>query len=259
MNNTIDIINNRVSLRKYDDKEISKEHLDIIIKSAMRAPTAGNMMLYSILVIKDSEKKKKLSKTCDNQSFIENAPVVLVFLADMQRWFDYYDYSGVKEYAKEHNLEYKAPQESDLLLSTTDAIIAAQNAVIVAETLDIGSCYIGDIMENYEIHKEMFNLPNWTFPVGMLCLGYYPKDIERSPKPRFGREYIVFEEEYKRLNNIDFAEMFKDREKRISKDNKFQAKNFGQLMFAFKTGSDFSKEMARSVKEALKQWDGRKL
>lgn len=259
MNKTIEVIENRVSLRKYADKDITQEHLDIIIKSAMRAPTAGNMMLYTILLVKDQDTKEKLSKTCDNQPFIANAPVVLIFLADMQRWFDYYDYSGVKEYSKKHKLDYVGPEESDLLLSASDAIIAAQNAVIAAESLDIGSCYIGDIIENYEIHKEMFDLPDWAFPVGMLCLGYYPEDVSRIPKPRFDKKYIVHNEKYKRLSNDEFKDMFSHIEKRFSRDNSFDAENIGQLNYARKTGSDFSKEMARSVKVALKNWNGRKL
>ncbi len=255
----MEVIENRVSLRKYDKKDISNEDLDKIIKAAMRAPTAGNMMLYSILKIKDQKKKDKLIETCDNQPFIGEAPVVLIFLADMQRWFDYYDYCGVKDYCEKNSLEYNGPEEGDLLLATTDAIIAAQNAVIAAESLNIGSCYIGDIMENYEVHREMFNLPDFVFPVGMLCLGYYPKEVKRIPKPRFNKEYIVFDEEYKRLSNKDFNDMFKRLENRISKDNSVNAKNFGQFMYARKTGSDFSKEMARSVREALKHWNGRKL
>ena len=84
MNHTLEIINRRTSLRRYKDIPISEEHLDILLHSAMRAPTAGNMMLYSILVIRDQETKDILSKTCDNQPFIARAPVVLVFLADLQ-------------------------------------------------------------------------------------------------------------------------------------------------------------------------------
>ncbi len=259
MNRTIEVIRNRVSLRRYADKQISKKHLDIIIESAMRAPTAGNMMLYSILVVKDEDKKKKLVETCDNQPFIATAPVVLIFLADMHRWFAYYDCCGVKEYSKRNNLQFKGPEISDLLLASEDAIIAAQNAVIAAESLDIGSCYIGDIMENYEIHREMFNLPDWAFPIGMLCLGYYTEEVKRIKTPRFDKKYIVFDEEYKQFTDEDLKDMFKEREKRISKDNRFNAENLGQFIFARKTGSDFSKEMARSVKAALKNWNGRSL
>jgi len=259
MNSTIEVIRNRVSLRKYDNRPISKEDMDIIIESAMRAPTAGNMMLYSIIEVKDQETKNTLSKTCDNQPFIANAPVVLIFLADMQRWFDFYGYSGVAEYCRENHLEYRGPEESDLLLASNDAIIAAQNTVIAAESLGIGSCYIGDIMENYEVHKEMFDLPDLVFPIAMLCYGYYPEEIQRIPRSRFDKKHIVFEEKYRRLENGDFAEMFEEREKGISVDNKLGAKNFGQFMYGRKTGADFSKEMARSVKEALKNWKGNRL
>jgi FMN reductase (NADPH) len=256
---TIDLLKNRMSLRKYAEKPILKEHLDIILESAMRAPTAGNMMLYSILVIKDEEKKKILSKTCDNQPFIATAPVVLIFLADMQRWFDYYSYCGVKEYCEKKELEFNAPDEGDLMLAAADAVVAAQNAVVAGESLNIGSCYIGDIIENWEIHRDLLKLPQWVFPVAMLTMGYYAEGQARVISPRFHKEYIVFEDEYKRLTNEDFKDMFIEREKRMSSSNKAGADNFGQFMYARKTGADFSKEMTRSVREMLKNWRGNKL
>jgi FMN reductase (NADPH) len=255
---TINLLKNRMSLRKYSDKPVSKEHLDIILEGAMRAPTAGNMMLYSILVIKDEEKKKILSKTCDNQPFIASAPVVLIFLADMQRWFDYYDSCGVKEYCDKKGLEFSTPDEGDLMLAIADAVVAAQNAVIAGEALNIGSCYIGDIIENWEIHRDLLKLPEWVFPAAMLCMGYYPEEQRRIIRPRFDKEYIVFEDEYKHLSKEDFKDMFIDREKVMAPDNKAGAENFGQFMYARKTGADFSIEMTRSVKEMLKNWNGSK-
>lgn len=84
------LIRSRVSLRKYADRPLAKDDLDFIIEAAMRAPTAGNMMMYSMIVITDPAKKQRLSETCDHQTFIANAPVVVVFVADMQRWFDYH-------------------------------------------------------------------------------------------------------------------------------------------------------------------------
>lgn len=253
---TIELLKNRMSLRKYKDEPVSKEHLDIILESAMRAPTAGNMMLYSIISVEDKEKKEILSKSCDNQPFIATAPVVLIFLADMQRWFDYYKYCGVKEYCIEKGLEYNSPDEGDLMLAAADAIIAAQNAVIAGEVLNIGSCYIGDIIENWEIHRQLLDLPEWVFPVAMLTMGYYPEEQQRRITPRFDRKYIVFNDKYERLSHEDFQNMFEDREKKLSPENKAEAKNFGQFMYARKTGSDFSKEMTRSVREMLKNWRG---
>ena len=198
MNSTIRLINERVSLRKFADRPISDTDKELIIQSALRAPTAGNMMLYSILVIEDEEKKAILSETCDHQPFIAKAPLVLIFLADLQRWYDYYRLSGVKEYCQREGRVFEGPTESDLMLGCSDALIAAQTAVLAAESLGIGSCYIGDIMENYETHRDLLSLPPWTFPIGMLVMGYYP-ETRPSVRPRFDQKYIVFTDNYRRL------------------------------------------------------------
>jgi hypothetical protein len=217
------------------------------------------MMLYSIIAIKDTAKKEILSRTCDNQPFIATAPVVLVFAADYRKTFDYYNLSKVNEYCSRKGEEYVGPTESDLLLAACDANIAAQNAVIAAESLGIGSCYIGDIMENYEKHREILNLPDFVFPVAMLCLGYWPEDSKRTVMGRFDRKYVVFDETYHSLNDDEIRDMYKEWDNRFSPKNTYAADNYGQLHYAFKTGSDFSKEMTRSVREALKVWSGRKL
>ena len=259
MNHTLEIINRRTSLRRYKDIPISEEHLDILLHSAMRAPTAGNMMLYSILVIRDQETKDILSKTCDNQPFIARAPVVLVFLADLQRWFDYYRRSKVQEFCARTGLDFKGPDLGDLFISSSDALIAAQNVVIAAESLGIGSCYIGDIMENYETHRELLQLPEFAFPVAMLCLGYYPDDYEPKVRSRFDREYIVFKEKYRTLNEEELTEMFAEEEATFPRANKYEAENAAQFMFARKTGAEFSREMHRSIRKAMENWQGRQL
>ena len=256
MNSTLELLNNRMSLRKYADKPIDEQELDIILQGAMRAPTAGNMMLYSILVIKDEEKKKRLSETCDNQPFIATAPVVLIFLADIERTYDYFKHCKVEEMCKERKIEYREPGSASLFLAASDALIAAQNAVIAAESIGVGSCYIGDIVENYEIHKEMFNLPNKVFPIGMLCLGHYPEDMKRRINTRHDKKYIVFDEEYKHLTGEEFNDMYDRLERKLPKDNKFGAKNIGQIMYLRKFGSEFFREMERSIELIYKHWKG---
>lgn len=257
MNDILKTVYNRVSLRNYDEQDIKEEDINAILKAAMRAPTAGNQMLYSILVIKNQETKNTLSKTCDNQAFIAKAPLILVFLADQQKWFDYYKFNKVGEYSRNHGLLFEAPQESDLLLAIQDTMIAAQNAAIAAESLNIGSCYIGDIIENYEVHKKLFDLPDWVFPIGMLCMGYYKKDHKKILKDRFNKEFIVFQERYRHLSEEDYKDMFKEREKQFNENNQYDAENFAQAFYARKIGASFSKEMARSVRVAMKKWDGR--
>jgi len=252
INEVIKVLNNRCTVRAYDPKALTQEEIDMIIHGAMRAPTACNMMFYSILEVQNQKMKDKLVKTCDNQPHIAKAPLVLIFLADMQRWYDYYRSSGVPELCAQKNLVYRTPEESDLLLACCDALIAAQNAVITAESMGIGSCYIADIIEHIEIHREMFNLPKWVFPIAMLCFGYPKQDpSKRILTPRFPKKFIHFSDTYKRFNKEDFTEMFRNYEKETLVQN---AENLGQDYYLRKTGSAFSQEMSRSVKVMLRDW-----
>jgi FMN reductase (NADPH) len=253
-NPIIDVLMQRVSLRKYAERSISQEHKEMILNAAMRAPTAGNMMMYSVIVIENQDTKDTLSKTCDNQPFIAEAPLIMIFAADLQRWYDYFELSSVGEYCKKRGLEFTGPSVAELFLGCSDALIAAQNAVIAAESLGIGSCYIGDIMENYEIHRDLLALPPYVFPIAMLCLGYYPKGKRLQPKERFDTKYIVSEERYQRLEPVDLKAMFAQRESRVMPGNPYEAENFGQFMYARKLGTDFAREMSRSIKKAMEGW-----
>jgi len=257
MNPVLEVINNRRSIRKYSDQPISSVEKDQILQATLRAPTAGNMMLYSIIEIEDQDLKNRLSITCDHQPFIARAPWVLLFLADYQRWWDYYQHCQIKKYCEEKGLAYRLPQEGDMLLAICDALIAAQTAVLAAESIGIGSCYIGDILENYEIHRDLLSLPEYTVPVTMLCLGY-PNDIENSVRKtsRFEREFIVFKDRYKRLDNEDLSRMFQVQENLFSREgwSLEGAKNIGQNNFQQEFIADFSIEMNRSVKAMLKNW-----
>ena len=142
---------NRKSVRVFEDKEITPEIKDIILAAAMRAPTGGNCMPYSIIDVTDQSIKDKLAETCDHQPFIAQAKMVLIFCADYHRWYRKFKMAGCED--------IPAPELSNMVLATEDAVIAAHTACIAAESLGIGSCYIGDIVENFEIHKELLNLP----------------------------------------------------------------------------------------------------
>ena len=87
MNETIQVLMNRKSVRVFEDKEISPEIKDIILAAAMRAPTGGNCMPYSIIDVTDQSIKDKLAETCDHQPFIAQAKMVLIFCADYHRWY----------------------------------------------------------------------------------------------------------------------------------------------------------------------------
>ncbi|NIS81357.1 MAG: nitroreductase [Anaerolineales bacterium] len=254
MNATIEVILNRKSVRAYEDKPIPVEVRDMILHAAMRAPTAGNMMLYSIIEVRDQAAKNRLVETCDHQPFIAEAPLVLLFLADYQRWYDYFLTSGVDQICEREGVPMLRPEEGDLFLACCDVLIAAQTAVIAAESLGLGSCYIGDILENYEIHKHMFDLPRYVLPICLLCFGYptqEQKDRERTK--RFDRQFIVFEDRYKRLGEDGFEEMMRDRGV-AGASGVGGRPDFGVQMYERKFSADFAKEMRRSVRVMLSAW-----
>ena len=169
MNETIRLLDARCSTRAYDPAPLTGEEKRAVLHAAMRAPTAGNLMLYSIIEIEDQALKDRLAVTCDDQPFIARAPWVLLFVADFQKWMDLFAACGCDQLpGVPHGV---TPGLGDLLMACNDALIAAQNAVVAAESLGIGSCYIGDIMELGETHAELLQLPRYTFPVAMLCFG----------------------------------------------------------------------------------------
>jgi nitroreductase len=245
MNEILQQLKNRKSVRVFQDKLIDKNVKKEIVQAAFEAPTAGAMMLYTILDITDKVLKEKLAIVCDNQPFIAKAPLVLIFLADYQRWYDAFDLEGCNP---------RKPGEGDILLACADAIIAAQNTVVAAESLGIGSCYIGDIIENCEEVMELLDLPDYVVPAAMVVYGYPVESQKTRKKPaRFDEKFLVFENKYNRLTKEEHVEMHEERNKRKGLADKKVAEDIKALCNR-KYMSDFSLEMNRSAGEYLKKF-----
>ena len=241
MTNTIRELLSRKSVRVFEEQEISAEAKEAILVSAVNAPTAGNQQLYTIIDVTDQELKARLAESCDHQPFIANAPMVLVFCADVKRWMDVF---------KKYLPEVRNPAEGDLLLAQQDTLIAAQNAAVAAEALGIGTCYIGDIIENFEYHRQLLNLPDYVVPTSMLCFGYpTQQQIDRPKPPRFTIESIVHENGYDQEKN-DMAEMLKARHNFTEE----AVADWVQKFCKRKWNSEFSREMSRSSAEIIKYW-----
>jgi FMN reductase (NADPH)/FMN reductase [NAD(P)H] len=253
MNETIRLLQNHRSVRAFQERPIPREMADEIIQCAMRAATAGAMMLYSIIEIEDQALKDKLAISCDHQPFIAKAPLVLLFLADYQRWFDLYVASGVAAFCAAQGVPLRTPAEGDLMLACCDALIAAQNAVVAAESLGLGTCYIGDILEKFEYHRELLHLPQYAFPVTMVCFGYpTPAAAERKLVVRFPQPSIHFKNAYQRQDAAVFEAAFPDG---LRPEHYLHgATNLGQHAYVRKFAADFSIEMNRSVREAIRAW-----
>ncbi len=256
MNPTLEIIEKRRSTRVYDPTPLGEAEKEAILHAAMRAPTAGAMMLYTIIEVNDQAAKDKLAISCDHQPFIAKAPYVLLFVADYQRWMDLYAAAGCEQRAAELGISARQPAEGDLMLAMMDALIAAQTAVIAAEALGIGSCYIGDIIENWEEHQALFHLPRYTFPAALVCFGRPAKPPSHPQTARFDRKFIVHADQYRRFTPAELDEMHLPFGLRSFEPRDFPngAKNVTQMNYIRKFTTDFSVEMTRSVREMLKNW-----
>ncbi|MDD3335427.1 MAG: nitroreductase family protein [Eubacteriales bacterium] len=248
MNDIIQSLYHRKSVRVFENRPVEEAVKQEILSAAAQAPTAGNQQLYTILDITNPELKTQLSVACDYQPFIAVAPIVLVFTADCVKWRDAYLAAGC---------EPRPAGPGDLMLAVSDACIAAQNAVVAAESLGLGSCYIGDIIENRERIKELLTLPDGVFPCAMLVLGYpTEKQLERTKPQRFALSHIVHENGYRRLEESELREMFAERAARQQTGAEW---DFDRWITAFCTRkymSGFSKEMSRSAGEYWKEYDG---
>lgn len=240
MNEVIEQLRQRKSVRVFKDMGIPAGHKNEIINAAFEAPSAGCMMLYTILDITDQAIKDQLAELCDHQPFIAKAPMVLVFLADYQKWYDVFEYTAS---------EIRRPAEGELYIAFCDAMIAAQNTVVAAHSLGIGSCYIGDIVENKEEISKLLSFPEYVLPAAMLVFGYPEQSqIDRKKPMRFDRDYVVCENTYKKISPEQIMDFHTSRNLKSGTGGKDTAE-YLQAFCTRKYMSDFAIEMSRSAAE----------
>lgn len=249
-NETLELLRTRRSTRAYLEEPLSADERAAILHAALRAPTGGNMVLYSIIEVTDQKLKDRLAVTCDDQPFIAKAPLVLVFVADYQKWVDLWDASDA------WSMDAEAPRRTcgpgDLLLACSDALIAAQNAVVAASSLGIGSCYIGDVLENGETHAELLGLPRYTLPIAMLCFG--KPTGEQQPIEHYGK-HLVHENRYQRLSPEELEEVADDLANLHAPHGLPDGvTRYPQQVYRRKFASKFAAEMNRSAAWWLERW-----
>lgn len=176
--NAIDLLLNHVSIRKYKDQEVSEEVVNTIINCAQMAPTSSHLQTYTIIEVKDIEKKKALSQIAGDQRWVVEAPVVLLFCADLNRGKKYFDVKDTKVF---RNTELYT-------IATIDTALAAQKAFIGAQLLGLGGVVVGGIRNDTEKVHKLFKLPELVAPLFLLCLGY--PDENPGIKPRLPQEAI---------------------------------------------------------------------
>lgn len=245
----------RRSVRAYQDKPISNEDKESIFQAILRAPTAGNMALYSVIDVQDAEVKRQLSVLCDHQDMIARAPMCLVFIADFQKWFDYY---RAEDCPQKSGKPWREPGLGELHLALQDSIIACQSGVVMAESLGIGSCYIGDVLENGEAMQKLLNLPRYTMPSCMVIMGYKHDTPVGKLSARCPATDMFMTDRYQLRSKEALESAFNGQEKQAHAVNRLPYGNTGTLAdyyYEKKYITSFMKEMNRSVAWWFDRWE----
>lgn len=188
----------RRSIRRYSDREVSRELLDSILEAAMRAPTCGNMQLYSVIVTRSEEGKRALAPAHFNQPMVTEAPVVLTVCADFNRFTRWCELSDADP-GYDNFLSF--------MNAVADATIFAQQIVAVAESQGLGTCYLGTVTYNADIISKALNLPDLCVPVACITLGW--PDGEGMETERLPLKAVVHEEKYRDDSDAEVIELFK--------------------------------------------------
>jgi len=200
-NEVLKIINKRASCRGFRGKGIPADLLETIIDAGIRAPTRGEFQAYSIIQIEDKETRKELAKLSRDQKWVAQAPVSLLFCIDWRR---------IKRITEIDMCPFDATDNmADFWLALIEIGICAQNVCLAAESVGLGSVYIGNVVGFLPRLRDMFNIPKYVCPAILLCVGYPKRNIK--PRKRFGREIILHKEKYKDIPSDHLMESFKER------------------------------------------------
>jgi nitroreductase len=176
------------SVRSYLSKPLPIGTLETLIAAAQSASTSSNLQTWSVVAVEDPERKERLAELAGNQAHIRQAPLFLVWLADLARPTRISEQRG---FAHE-GLNYLEM----FLMAAIDASLAAQNAVVAAESLDLGTVYIGGIRNQPAAVAAELGLPKQVFAVFGLCVGYPDPAKPAAVKPRLPQAAVLHRETY---------------------------------------------------------------
>lgn len=187
LNETINVLTSHESIRGFLPRLLPDGALKAIITAARSAPTSSNLQAYSIIIVKDDKRKEKLSVLSGNQHFIKDAPVFLIFCADIHR---------LKYVTARQGHKFAAETLEMFLLSTFDAALVLQNALVAAESLGLSSVPIGSIRNDPKGVAVELGLPPGVFAVAGLAIGYEREGVRRGIKPRLPEQVTIHNETY---------------------------------------------------------------
>jgi nitroreductase len=245
MINTSDILMNRRTIRKYSSEPVDDKLLNELILMGCRTSTTGNMQVYSIIINRDERIKRELAPLHFNQKMITEAPVVLTFCADFNR-FNKWCLLSKAEPGFDNFLSF--------MTAAIDALLVAQTVCIAAESKGLGICYLGTTTYNADRIITLLKLPRGVVPVTTVTLGWpseQPEQVDRLPL-----EAVLHREFYKDYSHSDILNFYKEKEERIDsrqfvKENKKEklAQVFTDIRYKKADNLYFSKVLLQVLKD----------
>ena len=184
MTETIKLMKAHTSVRRFKEQEISQEHLNEILTATQMASSWKNFQSYSVILVRSQEKKDALYELVPQEAIRQSA-AFLLFVGDLNR---------AEKGASLHTDTFQPQGVEGLLITSVDAALAGQNTLLAAESLGYGGVIIGLVRYKSEEVAELFNLPDYTYPVFGIALGV--PNQQHDVKSRLPLNQVVFEEEY---------------------------------------------------------------
>lgn len=242
----IDIMKNRRTIRKYTEQDIPEQLLNELLEVAARASNTGNMQLYSVVVTREQANKEKLAPAHFNQPMITQAPVVLTFCADANRFV---------KWAGQRKAEAGFDNLQTFIASTIDAMLFAQTFCDAAEEKGLGICYLGTTAYNADKIIDALSLPRLVVPIVTVTVGYpampLPEQSERLPL-----EAIVHQEKYVDYTPASIDELYREKEamevnKQFVKENNKEtlAQVFTDVRYTKKNNEYFSDVLLKVLRD----------
>ncbi|HEY0469080.1 MAG TPA: NADPH-dependent oxidoreductase [Polyangiaceae bacterium] len=176
------------SVRQYLPKALPQGTLELLVAAAQSAASSSNLQLWSVVAVEDAERRRALSQVANNQAHIQQAPLFLVWIADLNRG---------AELARARGLPSDGLSYLEMfLMASIDTALAAQNAVVAAESLGLGTVYIGALRNHPERVAELLGLPSTAFAVFGLCVGWPNPDAPAAIKPRLPQPVVLHRDGY---------------------------------------------------------------
>ena len=184
MNQVIDLLKNHRSIRKFKKEPVSDEKVLTIIEAAGAASTSNFIQAYSVIRVTSKKNRKQIAELAGSQTWVKASPLFIVFCADLKR---------SENACLFENKKMASGFTEQFIIATVDVALAAQNAMIAAESLDLGGVFIGGIRNDPEKVCELLKIPNHVYPVFGMCLGYPDEKPEQKPRLRVN---VILKEDY---------------------------------------------------------------